>query len=200
MFLISWLSKTTVAHILNWVKLIFLSLIWFCSALFHSVASLGVGASTSVLMGINFNDTTQPAALEVCAGEQKFKVSITAPVGELLQPHTMSEGDFSNQQSECPSFPLLLHLHLWPFSLIFSGSFSTQQSECPSFPPLLQLHLWSAVVVNWYIMPSQLQSCQSKVNFAKSQGKVIHCSLWASLFEGLRRIGKNEPGRQKLER
>lgn len=101
-------------------------------------------------MGINFNDTTQPAALEVCAGEQKFKVSITAPVGELLQPHTMSEGDFSNQQSECP-----------------------------------------AVVVTWYIMPSQLQSCQSKANFAKSQGKVIHCSLWASLFEGLRRIGKN---------
>ena len=51
-------------------------------------------------MGINFNDTTQPAALEVCAGEQKFKVSITAPVGELLQPHTMSERDFSGQQSE----------------------------------------------------------------------------------------------------
>ncbi|XP_076465075.1 AP-3 complex subunit beta-2-like isoform X2 [Babylonia areolata] len=67
---------------------------------FPEIASLGVNASTSVLMGINFNDTTQPAAMEVCAGEQKFKVSITAPVGELLQPHTMSEGDFSTQQSK----------------------------------------------------------------------------------------------------
>lgn len=65
---------------------------------FPEIASLAVGASTSVLMGINFNDTTQPADLEVFAGEHKFKVSIAAPVGELLQPHTMSEGDFTNQQ------------------------------------------------------------------------------------------------------
>ena len=65
-----------------------------------SQGSLAVGASSSVLMGINFNDTTQPAGLELCAGEQKFKASITAPVGELLQPYTMSEKDFSAQQSK----------------------------------------------------------------------------------------------------
>lgn len=67
---------------------------------FPEIATLAVNASTSVLMGVNFNDTTQPAALEVCAGEHKFKVSITAPVGELLQPYTMSEGDFTSQQSK----------------------------------------------------------------------------------------------------
>ncbi|KAK7499691.1 hypothetical protein BaRGS_00009032 [Batillaria attramentaria] len=67
---------------------------------FPEIATLAVGASTSVLMGVNFNDTTQPAAIEVCVGEQKFKVNITAPVGELLQPYTMSESDFSSQQSK----------------------------------------------------------------------------------------------------
>lgn len=67
---------------------------------FPEIASLGVGASVSVLMGINFNDTTQPASLELCTAEQKFKVSITAPVGELLQPYTMSESDFVVQQGK----------------------------------------------------------------------------------------------------
>ncbi|KAK7116839.1 AP-3 complex subunit beta-2-like isoform X2 [Littorina saxatilis] len=67
---------------------------------FPEIATLAVNATTSVLMGVNFNDTTQPASLEVCAGEQKFKVNISASVGELLQPHTMSEGDFANQQKK----------------------------------------------------------------------------------------------------
>ena len=63
-------------------------------------ASLGNGASTSVLMAINFNDTTQPAKFEICTLEQAFSVSITAPVGELLQPHTMGLQDFTQQQGE----------------------------------------------------------------------------------------------------
>lgn len=67
---------------------------------FPEIASLGTGASTSVLMAINFNDTTQPAKFEICTLEQTFKVSITAPVGELLQPHTMGLQDFTQQQGK----------------------------------------------------------------------------------------------------
>jgi AP-3 complex subunit beta len=66
-------------------------------------------------MGVNFNDTTQPADLEVCAGEQKFKVSITAPVGELLQPHTMSEGDFTKEQSKYAHTPCVFGALLFSY-------------------------------------------------------------------------------------
>ena len=52
-------------------------------------------------MAINFNDTTQPAGFELCTEERKYNVSITAPVGELLQPYTMNEKDFIKEQGWC---------------------------------------------------------------------------------------------------
>lgn len=67
---------------------------------FPEIASLGQGASTSVLLAINFNDTTQPAKFNICTQDTKFTVTITAPVGELLQPHTMSEAEFLQQQGK----------------------------------------------------------------------------------------------------
>ncbi|KAL5004173.1 hypothetical protein ScPMuIL_017629 [Solemya velum] len=67
---------------------------------FPEIALLGPGANTTVLMAINFNDTTQPATFHLCTLEQKFNVSIKAPVGELLQPFTMSEGEFITQQGK----------------------------------------------------------------------------------------------------
>ncbi|CAG2251961.1 AP3B [Mytilus edulis] len=65
---------------------------------FPEIDSLGEGATTTAVFSINFNDTTQPAKFDLCTTDQKFNVSITAPVGELLQPHTMSEGEFTSQQ------------------------------------------------------------------------------------------------------
>ncbi|OWF47522.1 AP-3 complex subunit beta-2-like isoform X3 [Mizuhopecten yessoensis] len=67
---------------------------------FPEIASLGQGASTSVLLAINFNDTTQPAKFDICTQDTKFAASITAPVGELLLPHTMSESEFLQQQGK----------------------------------------------------------------------------------------------------
>ena len=61
-------------------------------------ASLAAGQSTTVLMSINFNDTTQPAQFQLCCKDKKYNVSITAPVGELLQPNTITENDFLNLQ------------------------------------------------------------------------------------------------------
>ena len=61
-------------------------------------ASLAVGSTTSVLMGINFNDTTQPAGFQLTTEQKSFPISIAAPVGELLKPHTMSEGEFKSHQ------------------------------------------------------------------------------------------------------
>lgn len=63
-------------------------------------ANLGPGASTTVLTAVNFNDTTQPAKFELVVSEQKFNLSISAPVGELLVPHTMNEKGFLSQQGK----------------------------------------------------------------------------------------------------
>ncbi|KAH9524487.1 AP-3 complex subunit beta-2 [Bulinus truncatus] len=67
---------------------------------FPEIASLGVGACTSVLMGINFNDTTQPASFQLVTEQKTFSLSISAPVGELLQPHTMGENEFKAQRAK----------------------------------------------------------------------------------------------------
>lgn len=64
---------------------------------FFGVVTLGVGASTSVLMGINFNDTTQPASFQLVSEQKTFPITISAPVGELMQPHTMGEAEFKSQ-------------------------------------------------------------------------------------------------------
>ncbi|BFY98475.1 hypothetical protein BsWGS_01515 [Bradybaena similaris] len=64
---------------------------------FPEIVSLGVGASTSVLMGINFNDTTQPASFQLVSEQKTFPITISAPVGELMQPHTMGEAEFKSQ-------------------------------------------------------------------------------------------------------
>lgn len=67
---------------------------------FPEIAVLAPNNATTVLMAINFNDTTQPAGFELCTEERKYNVSITAPVGELLQPHTMNEKDFIKEQGK----------------------------------------------------------------------------------------------------
>uniref|UniRef100_A0A0B7B0H2 AP-3 complex subunit beta n=1 Tax=Arion vulgaris TaxID=1028688 RepID=A0A0B7B0H2_9EUPU len=67
---------------------------------FPEIASLGVGACTSVLMGINFNDTTQSAGFQLVSEQKTFSVTISAPVGELLQPRTMGETEFKSQQAK----------------------------------------------------------------------------------------------------
>ncbi|KAK6188892.1 hypothetical protein SNE40_004974 [Patella caerulea] len=67
---------------------------------FPEIGSMTAGMSTSCLIGINFNDTIQPAKFTICAGDNKHSVSITAPVGELIQPYSMSHADFNTQQGK----------------------------------------------------------------------------------------------------
>lgn len=67
---------------------------------FQEVASLGPGATIAVTVGIDFNDTTQPAGFNLCTQNSKFPVSIKAPVGELLQGCPMTEADFLAKQGK----------------------------------------------------------------------------------------------------
>lgn len=65
---------------------------------FHSISQLDVDASISVTLGIDFNDTLQPAEFDLLTSDRTFKVKIEAPVGELMSATTMSENDFYSKQ------------------------------------------------------------------------------------------------------
>ncbi|RXM99051.1 AP-3 complex subunit beta-1 [Acipenser ruthenus] len=67
---------------------------------FNSIESLEPGASITVSMGIDFNDSTQAANFQLCTKSDQFNVSIQPAVGELLLPVTMSEQDFRTQQGK----------------------------------------------------------------------------------------------------
>ncbi|XP_078374123.1 AP-3 complex subunit beta-2-like isoform X2 [Oculina patagonica] len=67
---------------------------------FQPVATLGPGATIAVTVGIDFNDTTQPASFNLCTQTSKFPVNIKAPVGELLQGCPMTEADFLAKQGK----------------------------------------------------------------------------------------------------
>ncbi|KXJ22678.1 AP-3 complex subunit beta-2 [Exaiptasia diaphana] len=67
---------------------------------FQEIASLAPGASLSVSIGINFNDTTQPAKFSISTKSRQYPVSIKAPIGELLRSCTMPAKEFMSTQSK----------------------------------------------------------------------------------------------------
>lgn len=62
------------------------------------------GSITLSVLGVDFKDSIQPLILEVSwfiAGmEHKTEVSLRVPIGELIQPLSMSEEDFINEQGK----------------------------------------------------------------------------------------------------
>uniref|UniRef100_A0A8C1IML2 AP-3 complex subunit beta n=1 Tax=Cyprinus carpio TaxID=7962 RepID=A0A8C1IML2_CYPCA len=67
---------------------------------FNAIERLEPQASVTVSMGVDFNDSTQAANFQLCTKEDEFSVSIQPAVGELLLPITMSEADFTKEQSK----------------------------------------------------------------------------------------------------
>jgi len=59
-----------------------------------------VGSTVTAPLTIDFNDTTQLAQFDLCTSSRKYPVTIAAPVGELLRPHTLNEKEFIALQSE----------------------------------------------------------------------------------------------------
>lgn len=62
------------------------------------------GSVTLGALGVDFKDSIQPLALEVSwfsAGmERKSDVALRVPIGELVQPLSMSEEDFVSEQGK----------------------------------------------------------------------------------------------------
>ncbi|XP_054858519.1 AP-3 complex subunit beta-2 [Eublepharis macularius] len=67
---------------------------------FKEIESLPPGETVSVVMGIDFCDSTQAASFQLCTHTRQFYVSIQPPVGELMAPVFMSENEFKKEQGK----------------------------------------------------------------------------------------------------
>uniref|UniRef100_A0A8C1IXK6 AP-3 complex subunit beta n=1 Tax=Cyprinus carpio TaxID=7962 RepID=A0A8C1IXK6_CYPCA len=67
---------------------------------FAEIDVLAAGESVTVVMGIDFCDSTQAANFQLCTHTRKFFVSIQPPVGELMTPAFLTENDFKKEQGK----------------------------------------------------------------------------------------------------
>ncbi|NXA24566.1 AP3B2 protein, partial [Ibidorhyncha struthersii] len=67
---------------------------------FPEIERLAPGDTASVVMGIDFCDSTQVANFQLCTHTRHFYVSIQPPVGELMAPVFMSENEFKKEQGK----------------------------------------------------------------------------------------------------
>ncbi|XP_017341752.1 AP-3 complex subunit beta-2 isoform X3 [Ictalurus punctatus] len=67
---------------------------------FTEIEVLPAGESVTVVMGIDFCDSTQAANFQLCTHTRKFFVSIQPPVGELMMPVFLTENEFKKEQGQ----------------------------------------------------------------------------------------------------
>ncbi|XP_041964658.1 AP-3 complex subunit beta-2 isoform X4 [Alosa sapidissima] len=67
---------------------------------FPEIDVLPPSGSATVVMGIDFCDSTQAANFQLCTHTRKFFVSIQPPVGELMTPIFMTENEFKKEQGK----------------------------------------------------------------------------------------------------
>ncbi|XP_078139220.1 AP-3 complex subunit beta-2 isoform X4 [Centroberyx gerrardi] len=67
---------------------------------FPEIEVLPAGETATVVMGIDFCDSTQAANFQLCTHTRKFFVSIQPPVGELMTPVFMTENEFKKEQGQ----------------------------------------------------------------------------------------------------
>ncbi|KAK7117291.1 hypothetical protein R3I94_022751 [Phoxinus phoxinus] len=67
---------------------------------FSEIEVLAAGDSITVVMGIDFCDSTQAANFQLCTHTRKFFVTIQPPVGELMTPAFLTENDFKKEQGK----------------------------------------------------------------------------------------------------
>uniref|UniRef100_A0A671S182 AP-3 complex subunit beta n=1 Tax=Sinocyclocheilus anshuiensis TaxID=1608454 RepID=A0A671S182_9TELE len=67
---------------------------------FAEIDVLAAGESVTVVMGIDFCDSTQAANFQLCTHTRKFFVSIQPPVGELMTPTFLTENNFKKEQGK----------------------------------------------------------------------------------------------------
>uniref|UniRef100_A0A673JG27 AP-3 complex subunit beta n=1 Tax=Sinocyclocheilus rhinocerous TaxID=307959 RepID=A0A673JG27_9TELE len=81
---------------------------------FAEIDVLAAGESVTVVIGIDFCDSTQAANFQLCTHTRKFFVSVQPPVGELMTPAFLTENDFKKEQGERTSAHSRFSTHSCP--------------------------------------------------------------------------------------
>jgi AP-3 complex subunit beta len=67
---------------------------------FSPIALLEVGESVCASLGVDFNDTTNPAKFDISTKTNKFSTQIDARVGELVRGIIITESSFKSSQGK----------------------------------------------------------------------------------------------------
>jgi len=67
---------------------------------FPAFLNLQPGQTRSVTLGVDYNDTTQPARLDLVIGGRAHSVSLSCSTGEMVRPLIMSQVSFTEEQAK----------------------------------------------------------------------------------------------------
>jgi len=67
---------------------------------FPALSNISPEQSRSATLGIDYNDTTQAAKLDLVIGNRPYTVSINCPTGEMMRPLNMSQMAFTQEQAK----------------------------------------------------------------------------------------------------
>uniref|UniRef100_A0A671S331 AP-3 complex subunit beta n=1 Tax=Sinocyclocheilus anshuiensis TaxID=1608454 RepID=A0A671S331_9TELE len=108
--------------------------------------------SVTVVMGIDFCDSTQAANFQLCTHTRKFFVSIQPPVGELMTPTFLTENNFKKEQGERTSAHSRFNTHSCPTDCSFSSKhlsfFSSYVVVTPPPPPSAPVYRFAGKTVS----------------------------------------------------
>ncbi|PRD34080.1 UNVERIFIED_CONTAM: AP-3 complex subunit beta-1 [Trichonephila clavipes] len=67
---------------------------------FNEIQPLAPNCRYTASIGIDYNESTQPAKFELKTKEDSFSLAIKSPIGEMIHPVLLSEGEFTTAQSK----------------------------------------------------------------------------------------------------
>lgn len=65
---------------------------------FSDIPTINMGQTHTLTVGVDFADTTQAVQFDLIFGTAKFPLTLSAPVGEQLQPIVITPEVFKNLQ------------------------------------------------------------------------------------------------------
>ena len=108
---------------------------------FSAIASLPVGSTKQVTLGVDYGDSTQSISFDIVASGRPVKINLRPSVGELIRPVDCTEGYFMNEQG----FFLLYSLP--PFSS--SQFIQTSYYQCKFMAVMLLPSVFIAGTWRW---------------------------------------------------
>uniref|UniRef100_A0A182SNV4 AP-3 complex subunit beta C-terminal domain-containing protein n=1 Tax=Anopheles maculatus TaxID=74869 RepID=A0A182SNV4_9DIPT len=67
---------------------------------FAPIGRLNPGQTVTGMLGVDFNDSTQPVRLEICSASGASTVTLKAPVGEMVRSVAVSESTFDSERAK----------------------------------------------------------------------------------------------------